>query len=128
MNRDHFANQGAIRGPWRTYLDGLAVYRSDLHRYCWRLTGNVWDAEDLMQDTLVRVFGLLGRNDARLENPRAYLIRAATNLWVDRMRRLAREQAVLALEAPEEVAPAAHDGIEVRDAARRLFEVLHPQE
>ena len=78
-----FANQGAVRGPWRNYLDSLAQYRPDLHRYCRRLTGNVWDGEDLMQDTLVRVFSMLGKIDANLENPRAYLIRTATNLWIE---------------------------------------------
>jgi RNA polymerase sigma-70 factor, ECF subfamily len=121
-----FANQGAVRGPWRRYLDSLVQYRPDLHRYCRRLTGNVWDGEDLMQDTLVRVFSMLGKIDADLENPRAYLIRTATNLWIDRVRRSAREQAMLAMEMPE-VAPGV-DGAEQRDAARALFQSLHPQE
>src|SRR5215467_6903397 len=123
-----FANQAAVRGPWRHYLDSLAQYRSELHRYCRRLTGNVWDGEDLMQDTLVRVFSLLGRNDARLEHPRAYLIRTATNLWIDRMRRAAREQAALALESPAPAAEPPPSTLEQRDAARRLFQTLHPQE
>lgn len=121
-----FANQGAVRGPWRTYLDSLAQYRPDLHRYCRRLTGNVWDGEDLMQDTLVRVFSMLGKIDANLENPRAYLIRTATNLWIDHVRRSAREQAVLALEIPE--ATPQSDIAEQRDAAKALFQSLHPQE
>ena len=123
----HFANQGAVRGPWRTYLDSLAQYRPDLHRYCRRLTGNVWDGEDLMQDTLVRVFSMLGKIDANLENPRAYLIRTATNLWIDRVRRAAREQAILALETPEH-STAPDTAAEQRDAARALFQSLHPQE
>src|SRR5262245_48490699 len=122
-----FANQGAVRGPWRRYLDSLAQYRGDLHRYCRRLTGNVWDGEDLMQDTLVRVFSMLGKIDANLENPRAYLIRTATNLWIDRVRRSAREQAVLAMELPEE-STAPDTGAEQRDAAKALFQSLHPQE
>jgi RNA polymerase sigma-70 factor (ECF subfamily) len=121
-----FANQAAVRGPWRRYLDSLTQYRADLHRYCRRLTGNVWDGEDLMQDTLVRVFSMLGKIDANLENPRAYLIRTATNLWIDRVRRSAREQAALALEIPE-AAPQA-DIAEQRDAAKALFQSLHPQE
>ena len=60
-----------------------------LHRYCCRLTGNVWDGEDLMQDALLRVFGLLGKIDRDLENPKAYFIRTATHLWIDQQRRLA---------------------------------------
>jgi len=122
-----FANQAAVRGPWRKYLDSLAQYRGDLHRYCRRLTGNVWDGEDLMQDTLVRVFSMLGKIDANLENPRAYMIRTATNLWIDRVRRSAREQAILALDLPEETT-APDTGAEQRDAARALFQSLHPQE
>src|SRR5262245_15896250 len=122
-----FANQGAVRGPWRGYLDSLAQHRENLHRYCRRLTGNVWDGEDLMQDTLVRVFSMLGKIDADLENPRAYLIRTATNLWIDRVRRSAREQAILALDATEPSTPP-EAVAEHRDAARTLFQSLHPQE
>lgn len=126
-----FAGQRRVRGPWRAYLDGIARYRGDLNRYCRRLTGNLWDGEDLMQDALVRVFGLLGRSDARVENPRAYLIRTATNIWIDRMRRQAREQAILALGIPETSVsspPSPEAGVEQRDAARKLFQSLHPQE
>ena len=43
-----FAVQKDVRVPWRKYLDELAPLRPDLHRYCVRLTGNVWDGEDLI--------------------------------------------------------------------------------
>ncbi len=87
-----FAVQQQVRAPSRRYLDGLAPLRPALHRYCCRLTGNVWDGEDLAQDALVRVFSLLGKIDVDLEKPRAYLIRTATHLWIDRIRRRARER------------------------------------
>lgn len=32
------------------------MHRGKLHRYCRRLTGNVWDGEDLMQDEEGRVY------------------------------------------------------------------------
>jgi RNA polymerase sigma-70 factor (ECF subfamily) len=121
-----FGVQRAVRGPWRRFIDDLWEHRPALHAYCCRLTGNVWDGEDLVQDTLVRVFGLLGKTDARLESPRAYLIRAATNLWIDRVRQFAREQAALALEA-DAVIPA-EEPADGRPAARALFQMLHPQE
>jgi RNA polymerase sigma-70 factor (ECF subfamily) len=107
---------------WRRYIDGLADYRQDLHNYCCRLTGNVWDGEDLVQDALVRVF----RNHTRLDNPKAYLIRTATNLWIDRVRRSAREAELDALAEPVTMPDTA--AIESRDAASALFEKLHPQE
>ena len=72
---DAFEVQEQIRGPWRQYLDALSPIRPDLHRYCCKLTGNVWDGEDLLQDALLKVFSLLGKIDADLENPRAYVIR-----------------------------------------------------
>ena len=123
-----FPSQHRVRGPWRRYLDDLKEVRPQLHRYCCKLAGNVWDGEDLMQDALIRVFSQLGKTDARLENPRAYLIRTATNLWIDRMRRAAREQAALALELAEEQSETPVDLADSRNAASALFERLHPQE
>src|SRR5262249_48044060 len=123
---DGFRVQREIRGPWRRYLDSLEEHRPALHRYCTRLTGNVWDGEDLVQDTLIRVFSLLGKSDVRLENPKAYLVRTATNLWIDRARRSAREHAAMALMS-EDLSVTA-EPIDSRPAAEALFQVLHPQE
>jgi len=125
---DRFGMQRSLRRPWRRYVDELIAHRPALHAYCCRLTGNVWDGEDLVQDTLMRVFSLLGRTDTALENPKAYLIRAAANLWVDRVRRLAREQAALMLEQAETASGPAHDVSDDRAAVRTLFQMLHPQE
>lgn len=127
-----FAVQGEVRGPWRRYLDHLAPLRPDLHRYCCRLTGNVWDGEDLVQDALLRVFSLLGKLDADLENPRGYLIRTATHLWIDRVRRRARERALLE-EQGMAMAPARDDAeparaAELRGAAGELLQRLAPRE
>src|SRR5215510_9783614 len=127
MSGKTFEMQADVRRPWRRYLDSLNAIRPEVHRYCCRLTGNVWDGEDLMQDTLVRVFSMLGKIDANLENPRAYLIRTATNLWIDRVRRSAREQAILAMEMPEGATPP-DTSLEQRDAAKALFQSFHPQE
>lgn len=85
----------AMRGLWFDYLDAIAAARPKLHAYCLALTGQIWDAEDLVQETLVRGFGAIGRADmhgARMapwfDEPRAYLAQIATNLWIDRWRRL----------------------------------------
>ncbi len=133
MTNKAFSVQGRVRGPWRRYLDSLNPLRPDLHRYCCKLTGNVWDGEDLVQDTLMRVFSLLGKVDAKLENPRAYLIRTATNLWIDRVRRQIREQAILELEktaAADDSSqrPNQETNLELRDASLELLQQLHPQE
>jgi RNA polymerase sigma-70 factor (ECF subfamily) len=122
-----FSVQSSVRGPWRRYIDRLAEHRPALHSYCRRLTGNVWDGEDLVQDTLVRVFSLLGKTDTKLDHPKAYLIRTAANLWIDRVRRAAREQTAMVLEQqPASALP--HDPSDLRPATEQLFQTLHPQE
>ncbi|HVN85683.1 MAG TPA: RNA polymerase sigma factor [Candidatus Binatia bacterium] len=126
-----FGVQSDVRTPWRRYLDALVGLRPDLHRYCCRLAGNVWDGEDLVQDTLVRVFSLLGKMDADLANPRAYLVRTATHLWIDRTRRRNRERALLAAEsidAPRQFAGDPARGADVHAAAGELMRRLPPRE
>ena len=115
------------RAAWHRYLDALSPFRPELHRYCRRLAGNAWDAEDLVQDTLLRGFATLGSINATIDNPRGYLVRIATHLWIDQSRRRGAEAAIRAQVAVE---PAAlrPDRIEVGDASRRLLEALPPQE
>lgn len=126
-----FAVQPQVRPSWRGYLDALVPLRPGLHRYCCRLAGNVWDGEDLAQETLLRVFALLGKQDADLRNPRAYLVRTATHLWIDRARRRARERELVAAERHDAQAaapPAAPSrGVE-REAAGELLGRLAPRE
>jgi RNA polymerase sigma-70 factor, ECF subfamily len=118
-----------LRAAWHRYIDLLAPLRPALHGYCRRLTGNLWDAEDLVQDTLLRAFGTLGSVFNPVENPRAYLLRTVTNLWIDTLRRRGREATALAEQAPFE---SAGDETEATGAARDtgtlLLQRLAPQE
>ena len=127
---DPFSVQSEVRATWRSFLDTLAPIRPELFQFCLKLTGNVWDAEDLIQDALLRVFSSLGKTDADLTNPKAYLIRTATNLWIDKIRRSAREKAILELNTVDEAAPTdtAEDAVEATTAAAHLIGMLHPQE
>src|SRR5438876_8997319 len=76
-----------VQGAWHRFIQRTEPLRPDLHRYCRALTGSVWDAEDLVQDTLLRAFAKLGEVSLRVDNPKAYLFRIASNLWVDHFRR-----------------------------------------
>ena len=40
-----------------------------------------------MQDTLLRAFSQLGQVQHGIKNPRAYILRVASNLWIDTVRR-----------------------------------------
>jgi RNA polymerase sigma-70 factor, ECF subfamily len=115
-----------LRASWHRYLDLVAPLRPALHAYCRRLAGNVWDAEDLVQDALLRAFGTLGSVHHEIRSPRAYLLRTATHLWIDTLRRRGSEAAALAAQAPGGETPGEPGG--VRDAGALLLQRLAPQE
>lgn len=120
------ALQGDLRAAWHRYVDLTAPLRPALHSYCRRLTGNLWDAEDLVQDTLLRAFATLGSIHHEVANPRAYLLRVASNLWIDATRR--RESEARALEGSALAGESASTPGALRDAGRVLLERLAPQE
>jgi RNA polymerase sigma-70 factor (ECF subfamily) len=118
-----------LRTAWHRYVDALAPLRPALHGYCRRLAGNLWDAEDLVQDTLLRAFGQWGVTTP-IRNPRAYLLRTATNVWIDTLRRREREARDAATSPDETRAPGSDPTLasDVREAGARLLQRLSPQE
>jgi len=112
-----------VQQVWQRFLQRTEPLRPDLHRYCRALTGSVWDAEDLVQDTLLRAFAKLGDISLRIDNPKAYLFRIASNLWVDHFRRTEEV-------TPEDRSMASNpeQSMEIRDAAKQLLRRLSPQE
>jgi RNA polymerase sigma-70 factor (ECF subfamily) len=119
----------AVRTAWHHYVDMLAPLRPALHAYCRRLSGNLWDAEDLVQDTLLRAFGHLGFLGQEVGNPKAYLLRTATHLWIDGLRRRESEARAAAAGLPSAAPPASPAAAsELRDAGERLLGRLSPQE
>jgi len=125
MDRESFTDDAAraLRRAWFTYLDEIEPLRSSLHAYGLRLTGDVWDAEDLVQETLLKGFAMIGRGDLHgpgspVASPRAYLFRTATNLWLDAQRRRVREMSALS----EPVATPTHTSAdELRVAGEQLM-------
>ncbi|MGM0412389.1 MAG: RNA polymerase sigma factor [Pseudomonadota bacterium] len=79
-----------------------------LYRLAWRLTGSATDAEDLVQDLLIKVYPR--RDEIRaLDAPRPWLARALYRLHVDRWRRAGRSPLVEAVPG--------EDGEDVIDAS-----------
>jgi RNA polymerase sigma-70 factor (ECF subfamily) len=89
-----------------------------VYRLAYRLTGNKADAEDLTQETFVRVFRSLG--SYRPGNFDGWLHRITTNLFLDQARRRSRIRMDPIGEATERL-PAAHDV----DEPERGFEHAH---
>jgi RNA polymerase sigma-70 factor (ECF subfamily) len=118
-----------LKAAWNRYVDLLTPHRPGLYAYCRRLSGNAWDAEDLVQEVLLRGFGHLGHLGQNVKNLRGYLLRTATHVYIDMRRRSQIEDRVMderpprpaSLTDPEQYA-------RVRDAGARLMEGLTPQE
>lgn len=75
-----------LRNIEREFKQKIEPYRSELWNYCFKLTRSPWDAEDLVQDTLLKSLSVLAKIFQPL-NTRAYLFKIATNLWIDQLRK-----------------------------------------
>jgi RNA polymerase sigma-70 factor (ECF subfamily) len=64
----------------------LEQHRRELTRYCGRVLGSAFEAEDAVQETLLRAWRNLDRFEARA-TLRSWLYRIATNVCADMMRR-----------------------------------------
>jgi RNA polymerase sigma-70 factor (ECF subfamily) len=111
---------GTLKPAWQRFLDSYEPLRPELYKYCRYLTRSPWDAEDLVQDTFARAFVTLGCLSSEIPNPKAWLLRVASNLWIDRMR--------TTRAAPEPLPTAASEPRVTREAAGTLISRLSPQE
>ncbi|MBZ0137948.1 MAG: sigma-70 family RNA polymerase sigma factor [Planctomycetes bacterium] len=116
-----------VRKARREFLNGIEPLRPELFRFCRSLTRNVWDAEDLVQDTLLKAFAKLADVHWQVDNPRAYLFRMATNHWIDSTRRGKEGDMPEGYDEQSKDAPAEQKP-EVREAISRLASTLPPVE
>ncbi|MEO6600898.1 MAG: RNA polymerase sigma factor, partial [Polyangiaceae bacterium] len=124
-NQELEAVSAAARRAWHGFLVVYEPLRPELYRYCRYLTRSPWDAEDLAQDALARGFATLSLMGQAPPNPRAWLLRVASNLWLDRLR---RGRAAAPDELGAEPSAAAVDVQATREAASTLLAQLAPQE
>lgn len=111
-------------------LEGMLTdVRPELLRYCRSLTGKEWEAEDLAQETLIRVLCRHAKMPGIKVN-KPYVFRIARNLWIDRCR-LGRRQTSVSFEeldpcaAP--AAPAESDFLITRELLEELMYRLTPK-
>ncbi len=93
-------------GSEDAYRRLVEPHRSELHAHCYRMLGSVQDAEDALQEALVRAWRGLERFEGR-SSLRSWLYRIATNTSLDAIQR--RPKRVL----PIDYGPAAdpHGGV-----------------
>jgi RNA polymerase sigma-70 factor, ECF subfamily len=113
-----------VRAAQRAFAARIDLVRPQLHRYCRRLTANAWDAEDLLQETLARAFAHAANSHHRIERVLPWLVRIATNTYLDMWRRPHPVPA----ELPEAASADGADPLEVRDALGEVATLLSPQE
>ena len=78
------------------------AYRDELVAYCYRLTGSFHDAEDLVQETMLRAWRARDRYDPALASVRTWLYRIATNACLSALQGRARRPLPSGLGAPSE--------------------------
>src|SRR5687767_4282741 len=79
MKMSFASRSAATEEEFRRLVD---PYRAELHAHCYRMLGSVHDADDALQDALLRAWRGLPRFEGR-SSLRSWLYRIATNTSLD---------------------------------------------
>src|SRR5919201_5164056 len=86
MARERELLDAARAGDEDAYRRLVEPHRPELHAHCYRMLGSVQDAEDALQDALLRAWRGLARFEGR-SSLRSWLYRIATNSCLDQIAR-----------------------------------------
>ena len=105
--------------------DDLAGYRPMMFSIAYRMTGSVGDAEDIVQEALIRAAG----DTSTVEVPRAYLATITTRLAIDHLRSArVRRESYVGMWLPEplvtDAAPGPPEHAEMSDSLSLAFLLL----
>ncbi len=97
--------RAAQGGDERAFERLVEPHRRELHAHCYRMLGSVYDAEDALQDAMLRAWRAIGRFEGR-SSLRSWLYTIATNTCLDQIAR--RPKRVLPVDYGPATDP--HDG------------------
>lgn len=108
------------------FMELVDDIRPELHRYCARMTGSVFDGEDVVQDTLAKAYFALGQM-SQPPKLRPWLFRIAHNTAMDYLRRYERQYVEPVAEVPDR-AVSEDDGVDplLVESALTAFTELPP--
>src|SRR3954463_8221739 len=86
----------AVAGDLEKHLE---EHRRELTAYCYRMLGSAFEAEDAVQDTLVRAWRAFDRFEGR-SSLRSWLYRIATNVCLDLLNGKKRRALPMDLSSP----------------------------
>lgn len=74
------------------------IFGKDIYNFCRQLTQNKEEADELYQDTFLKVVEICDRIDAK-NNPKSYILSIAVKLWKNRKRKFAWRERIAAMES-----------------------------
>ncbi len=109
-------------GAYSEYEIKVLPHLRELQNYCTYLAKSKWDAEDLLQETLLKAFVFFLHTEPYVD-VKPFLIRVARNLWIDACRKRQRGRRFAALDQTSGVFEDS-DYVEVRGTLEWLAERL----
>ncbi|WP_248924360.1 RNA polymerase sigma factor [Paenibacillus hamazuiensis] len=107
-------------------IDWMESIRPELRAYCLSLARDVWEADDLVQDTLLRLLRVADREpDKRLS--KSYAFRIARNLWIDHVRKRGRDAFPLPDESFHETMSDRDNAFDTRETLDAIARLLAPR-
>lgn len=111
---------------YETFTEMTLPLQSDLRRYCLAKAGSAWDADDLLQESLLKAYRWHTRFPNR-EITKPFLFRIAANAWVDICRSL-KFQPLVGQTEEQSSSYDEWSKWDVREALELLSERLEPKQ
>lgn len=108
------------------FMELVDEIRPELHRYCARMTGSIFDGEDVVQETLAKAYYALGQM-VQPPDLKPWLFRIAHNTAMDFIKRYERQHVEPVADVPDRAEPE-ESGVDpaLVEAALTVFAELPP--